>query len=162
MLVAIVKGVLVPVAIVHVMLAASSGVCGVVYGDASVGTLRGRPEQRFCSILLQRVEIPFQRGLFFFPGHRDCCPPFARLVDEPLVSSERLGQVPMPPAALAVTAEGASCAARAVPSEGMQTTRTARCVPADCFPDRVFRHRARAQHRGQGKSDQRAKSVTIE
>eukprot|EP00964_Phaeocystis_antarctica_P022097 scaffold12271_cov66-Phaeocystis_antarctica.AAC.1 len=28
------------------MLAASSGVCGVVYGDASVGTLRGRPERR--------------------------------------------------------------------------------------------------------------------
>ena len=44
---------------------------------------------------------------------------------------------PMPPAALAVTAEGASCAARAVPSEGMQTTRTARCVPADRFPDGV-------------------------
>ena len=46
---------------------------------------------------------------------------------------------PMPPAALAVTAEGASCAARAVPSEGMQTTRTTLCVPADCFPDGVFR-----------------------
>eukprot|EP00964_Phaeocystis_antarctica_P073149 scaffold44848_cov66-Phaeocystis_antarctica.AAC.10 len=42
-----------------------------------------------------------------------------------------------PPTALAVTAEGASCAARAVLSEGMQTTRTARCVPADCFPDGV-------------------------
>ena len=36
-----------------------------------------------------------------------------------------------------VTAEGASCAARAFPSEGMQTTRTARCVPADRFPDGV-------------------------
>ena len=36
-----------------------------------------------------------------------------------------------------VTAEGASCAARAFPSEGMQTTRTARCVPADHFPDGV-------------------------
>ena len=36
-----------------------------------------------------------------------------------------------------VTAEGASCAARAVPSEGTQTTRTARCVPADRFPDGV-------------------------
>ena len=44
---------------------------------------------------------------------------------------------PMPPAALAVTAEGASCAARAVPSEGMQTTWTARCFPADRFPDGV-------------------------
>ena len=56
-------------------------------------------------------------------------------------SSERLGQPhfwsPMPPAVLAVTAEGASCAARAVPSEGMQTQRTARRVPADRFPDGV-------------------------
>ena len=36
-----------------------------------------------------------------------------------------------------VTAEGASCAARAFPSEGMQSTRTARRVPADRFPDGV-------------------------
>ena len=42
----------------------------------------------------------------------------------------------MPPAAL-VTAEGPGCAARPVPSEGMQTTRTTRCVPADRFPDGV-------------------------
>ena len=42
-----------------------------------------------------------------------------------------------PPTALAVTAEAASCAARAVPSEGMQTTRTARRVPTDRVPDGV-------------------------
>ena len=58
---------------------------------------------------VQGIEIPFQRGLFFFPGHLARWTSFARLVDEPLVSSERLGQPhywsPMPPAALAVTAE---------------------------------------------------------
>ena len=48
-----------------------------------------------------------------------------------------------PPTALAVTAEGASCAARAVLSEGMQTTRIARCVPADRFPDGVPKRRWR-------------------
>ena len=45
--VAIVKRVLMPVAVVHVMLAARSGVCGgdaVGNGNASVGMLRGRPE----------------------------------------------------------------------------------------------------------------------
>eukprot|EP00964_Phaeocystis_antarctica_P112499 scaffold76638_cov54-Phaeocystis_antarctica.AAC.4 len=56
-------------------------------------------------------------------------------------SSERLAAITLlvadPPTALAVTAEAASCAARAVLSEGMQTTRTARCVPADRFPDGV-------------------------
>ena len=80
-------------------------------------------------------------------------------------SSERLGQPhfwsPMPPAVLVVTAEGASCAVRAVPSEGMQTTWTARCFPALIASRMVFRHRARARHRGLDKSDQRAKSVSF-
>ena len=68
---------------------------------------------------------------------------------------------PMPPAALAVTAKGASCAARAVPSEGIRTTRTTRGVSRLIASRMVFRHRARARHRGLDKSDQRVKSVSF-
>eukprot|EP00964_Phaeocystis_antarctica_P068114 scaffold41249_cov58-Phaeocystis_antarctica.AAC.2 len=70
-----------------------------------------------------RPHVGVLKPIFFFAGH----------VDKLRTSSERLGQPhfwsPMPPAALAVTAEGASCAARAVPSEGMQTTRTTCLCP---------------------------------
>ena len=42
-----------------------------------------------------------------------------------------------PPTALVVTAEGASCAARAVPSRKACRPRGPRCFPADRFPDGV-------------------------
>ena len=44
---------------------------------------------------------------------------------------------PMPPAVLAVTAEGASCAARAVPSNSVSCMLAARRVPTDLFPHGV-------------------------
>ena len=56
-------------------------------------------------------------------------------------SSERLGQThfwsPMPPAVLAVTAEGASCAARAVPSDSVFRMLAARPRLAGRLPDGV-------------------------
>ena len=42
-----------------------------------------------------------------------------------------------PPTALAVTAEAASCAARAVPSDSVSCMLAARRVPTDRFPDGV-------------------------
>ena len=42
-----------------------------------------------------------------------------------------------PPTAPAVTAEGASCAARAVPSDSVSCVLAARRVPADRFADGV-------------------------
>jgi hypothetical protein len=42
-----------------------------------------------------------------------------------------------PPTALAVTAEGASCAARAIPSDSVSCMLAARRVPTDRFADGV-------------------------
>ena len=56
-------------------------------------------------------------------------------------SSERVGNhkllVAVPPTALKVTAEGASCAARAVPSDSVSCMLAARRVPTDRFVDGV-------------------------
>ena len=60
---------------------------------------------------------------------------------EPLVVGETRSPTlmwsPMPPAVLAVTAEGASCAARAVPSGSVSCMLAARRVQTDRFPDGV-------------------------
>ena len=62
------------------------------------------------------------------------------LLDEPLVVGETLPTtllVADPPTAPAVTAEGASCAARAVPSDSVPCMLAARRVPTDRFADGV-------------------------
>ena len=64
------------------------------------------------------------------------------LLDESLVVGERHESattllVADPPTALAVTAEGASCAARAVPSDSVSCMLAARRVPTDRFVDGV-------------------------
>ena len=66
----------------------------------------------------------------------------SRGVEEPLVvggesATTLLVQVADPPTALAVTAEGASCAARAVPSGSVSCMMAARRVPTDRFADGV-------------------------
>ena len=69
-------------------------------------------------------------------------------VEEPLVVGERETEsrqpttllevlVADPPTALAVTAEGASCAARAIPSDSVSCMLAARRVPTDRFADGV-------------------------
>jgi len=61
-------------------------------------------------------------------------------VEEPLVVGETRSTtllVADPPTALAVTAEGASCAARAVLSDSVSCMLAARRVQADRFPDGV-------------------------
>jgi len=64
----------------------------------------------------------------------------SRGVEEPLVVGETRSTtllVADPPTALAVTAEGASCAARAVLSDSVSCMLAARRVQADRFPDGV-------------------------
>jgi len=64
----------------------------------------------------------------------------SRGVEEPLVVGETRPTTPLvadPPTALAVTAEGASCAARAVPSNSVSCMLAARRVPTDLFPHGV-------------------------
>ena len=60
------------------------------------------------------------------------------LLDEPLVVGETRPTTLLfadPPTALAVTAEGASCVARAVPSDSVSCMLAARRVPTDRFAD---------------------------
>ena len=63
------------------------------------------------------------------------------LLDESLVVGERQSATTLLvadlPTALAVTAEGASCAARAVPSDSVSCMLAARRVPTDRFVDGV-------------------------
>eukprot|EP00964_Phaeocystis_antarctica_P026932 scaffold15158_cov75-Phaeocystis_antarctica.AAC.1 len=66
----------------------------------------------------------------------------------------------MPPAVLAVTAEGGQLRC-ACGSFGRHANHVDRSVLSRLIASRVvFRHRARARHRGIDKSDQRAKSAT--
>ena len=102
--------------------------------DVSEAFFTMEPQRPFCAIQLYLI-VPLVKNDSWSPTPRSHW-----LLDELLVVGETQPTTLLfadPPTALAVTAEGASCVARAVPSDSVSCMLAARRIPTDRFADGV-------------------------